>query len=261
MQIHILYQNNSLRNYSYILECPQTKQAAVIDPLDAEMCLQFAKQHQLTITTIINTHEHWDHIAGNQKITQATQAEIVAHAHANIENVTHKVLANNIIKIGKTIQLRVLDTPGHTFTHICLLSINNAVPAFFSGDTLFNAGCGNCRSGDIQLLYKTFTEQLYLLGDHTQIYPGHDYLVNNLRFALTREPANPDIQHWLALAEKYDNTQPLITIIEIEKKINPFFRLHSSVLVQQLQQDFPYLSENIDSYKIFTYLRKLRNAW
>jgi hydroxyacylglutathione hydrolase len=261
MNINILYQNNSLRNYNYILACPTTREAAVIDPLNADMCLQLAQQQNLTITTIINTHEHFDHIEGNPKIIAATGAKVIAHANASIPDITQRAYAGDIINIGSTIQLQVLDTPGHTFSHICLLSINTPTPALFSGDTLFNAGCGNCRSGNVDLMYKTFTEQLYLIADHTQVYPGHDYLANNLQFALSREPNNAEIHKWIALAEKQDPQHPLITTLAIEKQINPFFRLDSPEIIQQLHKDFASLPEKPNAYEVFVGLRELRNNW
>ena len=75
-------------------------------------------------------------------------------------------------------------------SHICLLSRTDQ-PALFSGDTLFNAGAGNCHNGGHpEELFETFETQLETLGDNTRIYPGHDYLLNNLGFTLDREPDN-----------------------------------------------------------------------
>jgi len=259
--IYCLYQNNALRNFNYIVACPLTKEAVVIDPLDGARCLQVAEQHGLTLTHIINTHEHWDHIAGNETIAKATNAKVMAHAKANIPNMARGVQAGEIIQIGKSLQFSVLDTPGHTFTHICLLTHDDGVPALFSGDTLFNAGCGNCHSGDMDLLFKSISTQLFLLSDDTRIFPGHDYLANNLAFAQTRDPHNPIIQAWLSKAKTQDPTQPIVTTIGIEKQINPFFRLTSPNVIQQLQADFPAIGSSPSAYEVFTHLRTLRNRW
>ena len=68
--------------------------------------------------------------------------------------------AGDVIKVGKTVELEALDTPGHTMSHVCLLSHTDQ-PALFCGDTLFNAGAGNCHNGGHPAeLYKTFSEQL-----------------------------------------------------------------------------------------------------
>lgn len=260
MNIYSIYQDNALRNYNYLLVCPVTHEAVVIDPLEAPRCLHLARELEAKITTIINTHEHSDHVAGNAEIVQATAAKIIAHYQAPIEHVTRRVHAGEKINVGTSIQLEVMDTPGHTFSHICLLS-RTEKPALFCGDTLFNAGCGNTHSGDVEVLYKTFTEQLYHLNDATAIYPGHDYLVNNLRFALTREPSNPAIAEWLLQAERHDPHQPLVTTLAVEKQINPFFRLNSATLIQALRPDFPTLAAHPDNREIFICLRELRNRW
>ncbi len=260
MEIYSIYQENTLRNYNYLLVCPETREAAIIDPLDPEKALALAKEKNSTITHIINTHEHQDHIAGNAVIASRTGASITAHINAPIHSVTHRVKAGDKIKIGKTIELTVLDTPGHTLSHICLLS-NDKIPALFSGDTLFNAGCGNCYSGDVELLYKTFNEQLSKLPDNTLIYPGHDYLLNNVRFAKTREPDNKDIDQWIQKAELANPHDPIITTMSIEKQINPFFRLDSQNIIQTLQKDFPELESNANQHDVFICLRELRNHW
>ncbi len=75
--------------------------------------------------------------------------------------------AGDVIKVGKTVELEALDTPGHTMSHVCLLSHTDQ-PALFCGDTLFNAGAGNCHNGGHpEALYKTFSEQLAKLPDDT----------------------------------------------------------------------------------------------
>src|SRR6185436_6647729 len=100
--------------------------------------------------------------------------------------------AGDVIRVGKTVELECLDTPGHTMSHVCLLAHGDK-PAIFSGDTLFNAGAGNCHNGGHPAeLYATFANQLSRLNDATRVYPGHDYLVNNLRFTLDREPDNAE---------------------------------------------------------------------
>src|SRR3546814_5294660 len=86
--------------------------------------------------------------------------------------------AGDVVSVGRTVELEVLDTPGHTMSHVCLLSRSDQ-PCLFSGDTLFNAGAGNCHNGGHpQQLYRTFAEQLAKLPETTRIYPGHDYIAN-----------------------------------------------------------------------------------
>ena len=92
----------------------------------------------------------------------ATGAELLAHhgAKNKIPDVDVGLHAGDSITIGQTVELEVLDTPGHTMSHVCLVSDTDE-PALFSGDTLFNAGAGNCHNGGHpEELYETFSSQL-----------------------------------------------------------------------------------------------------
>src|SRR5262247_609524 len=107
-----------------------------------------------------------------------------------------------------------------------------ASPATFSGDTLFNAGAGNCHNGGHpQQLYETFSQQLTRLPETTRVYPGHDYLANNLRFTLDREPDNAQAANVLARYGAHDPANAHVTTLAEEKEINTFFRLRSPTVI------------------------------
>ena len=121
--------------------------------------------------------------------------------------------SGDVVRVGKSVELLSLDTPGHTMSHICLLS-QTEQPSIFSGDTLFNAGAGNCHNGGHpEELYLTFTKQLSKLPDNTLIYPGHDYIENNLRFTLDREPENKKAKNLLSKIANQDLDNPFVTSI------------------------------------------------
>lgn len=258
-----IYADNQLRNFHYLIACPDTREALVIDPLDVARCLEAAQKHDLKITKILNTHEHWDHIDGNGEMQQKTGATIYAHhgAMKTIGNVDVGLRAGDEITLGDTVTLKILDTPGHTMSHLCLLS-DSAQPALFCGDTLFNAGAGNCHhGGDMDQLYDTFSEQLDKLPDHCLIYPGHDYMVNNLEFTLDREPDNEQAARMLDKLRDQDPHQAHITSMGEERSINSFFRLDSPSIRNKLRQDNFNLSNSPDDREIFKALRQLRNSW
>ena len=100
------------------------------------------------ITQLLNTHEHHDHTGGNAAIVAATGAKLIAHhrSGSKIAGVDRGVQAGDVIKVGKTVELECLDTPGHTMCHICLLA-HTEQPALFGGDALFNVGAGNVHNG------------------------------------------------------------------------------------------------------------------
>ncbi len=146
-------------------------------------------------------------------------------------------------------------------SHVCLLSHTDQ-PALFCGDTLFNAGAGNCHSGGHpSALYGTFATQLAGLPDDTLIYPGHDYIANNLRFTLDREPDNGRAAALLEDVADQDTDQALVSTLGLEKEINTFFRLHSPMVIKTLRQAFPDLPDDPDPETVFLKLRELRNSW
>ncbi|MEK7244512.1 MAG: MBL fold metallo-hydrolase, partial [Pseudomonadota bacterium] len=115
---------NSYRNFNYLVACPETGEALAIDPLDHKKCLGVAKDRGWTITQVLNTHEHGDHIGGNRFVIEATKAKLLAHKNAKdrIPDMDRGLAAGDAIKIGRTVELEVLDTPGHTMSHVCLLA-------------------------------------------------------------------------------------------------------------------------------------------
>ena len=169
--------------------------------------------------------------------------------------------AGDIIKVGKTVELECLDTPGHTMSHVCVLS-HTDMPALFSGDTLFNAGAGNCHNGGHpEELYETFVKQLDNLPDTTRLYPGHDYLLNNLEFTIDREPLNTKAKQLLSETKQQNPHDALITTLGLEKEVNTFFRLQSPSVINTLRESFPSLGENPSPKEVFLRLRELRNSW
>ena len=262
MIVEQIWTGNAYRNYNYLIACPHTGEAIAVDPLESQMCFDKAKEKGWDITKILNTHEHGDHTGGNINLMNLTGAEVMAHegASKNIPGMTIGLTEGDVVKIGKEVELEVLDTPGHTMTHICLLSKTDK-PALFSGDTLFNAGAGNCHNGGHpEELYETFHRQFQNLPDTTLIYPGHDYLKNNLEFTLDREPNN---EHAQKLLNSLKNSEPgsVITNLQIENNINTFFRLSNNTIIDRLREKFPELSINPSQKEVFLLLRQLRNKW
>ena len=261
MKIETLWVNNSYRNFNYLIVCEETGIAMAVDPLDHEQCLKVAKESGYDIRTILNTHEHWDHIGGNQAIVDATGAMVLAHHKADIEGQSKGLKAGDAIRIGRTVELEVLDTPGHTMSHVCAVA-HGEQSAIFSGDTLFNAGAGNCTfGGHPDELFTTFETQLFELNDEMKIYPGHDYLANNLQFTLDREPGNAQARTLLQQALDMDPASPIVTTVAQEREINTFFRLEEREIIEKLCEEDSALSPNASPRSVFLKLRELRNHW
>src|SRR6185437_13850003 len=166
-----------------------------------------------------------------------TGAKVLAHAGAasRIGGVDRGLGKGDVVRVGRTVELECLDTPGHTMAHIC-------------GDTLFNAGAGNCHNGGHpQQLYETFVTQLARLPEETRVFPGHEYLGRNLEFTLDREPDNAAAR---SLPEGARGQAPVsmpVTTLGEEKRINTFFRLQSPTVIARLREAFPDLGERPDA--------------
>jgi len=259
MKVIRRYMNNRLRNFNYLIGCEQTLQAIALDPLDGDAMVALAKDQGWQIKAIINTHEHHDHIEGNPAVQAATGAPVWASEHAigRIPNVSRGLKSNEEIELG-SMRFRVMPTPGHTRVHVCLLTLSESVPILFSGDTLFNACAGNCfNGGDVDEMYDTFQRELEPLPDEAILYPGHDYMKNNLGFSLSCEPGNKDALYWQDKVGSLEpDAMPYMTLGQ-ERTYNPFLRLDSEPLIDNLQK-----SSNLpDRRSVFRQLRALRDQW
>ena len=263
MLVERIWAANELRNFNYLIACSQSGEALIVDPLDANQCLAAARAQGFTITQVLNTHEHPDHTGGNAGVVAATHARVMAHAGAanQIGGVDRGLRRGDVVKVGRTVELEVLDTPGHTRAHVCLLAHGDA-PALFCGDTLFNAGAGNChQGGDAGLLYETFVDQLAKLPGQTRVYPGHEYMARNLAFTLDREPGNVDAARALSQARAHEAAAARVTTLAEEKHVNTFFRLQNPEVIARLREKFPEIGEHPDARTVFAKLRELRNKW
>jgi hydroxyacylglutathione hydrolase len=256
---------NDLKNYMYLMACEKTSEAIAIDPLDHALCLETAKEMGWKITIVANTHHHHDHIGGNGPVIAATGAELVSHKDAMdaIPNVNRGLMAGDELQCGDFV-LKILDTPGHTMSHICLYYPGNAdeQPALFCGDTLFNAGVGRCDfGGEPKILHKTFEDHIFPLADDVRIFPGHDYIENNLEFTLDREANN---EAALSLRDKFKNgldAESFVSNIGLERQINVFFRLNENQVRAELALSLDLDVASLDNQKTFIGLRKLRDSW
>jgi hydroxyacylglutathione hydrolase len=263
MIVERIWTDSAYRNYNYLIACPESGEALAIDPLDHEKCLNAARVRGWQITQVLNTHEHLDHTGGNAAVIAATGAMLIAHhrSGASIPGVDRGVKAGDIIKVGKRVELECMDTPGHTMCHICLRSHTDE-PALFSGDTVFNAGAGNCHNGgNVEEMYATFAGQISKLPDDTRVYAGHDYIENNLRFTLAREPDNAAAKALLPRVEGHDAANAIVTTLAEEKRFNTVLRLTSPSVIAKLRETFPDLPEKPDAKTVFLRLRELRNRW
>ncbi|KAM4820140.1 hydroxyacylglutathione hydrolase, mitochondrial isoform 3-T3 [Thomomys bottae] len=215
-------------NYMYLLIDEDTREAAIVDPVQPQKVVETVKKHGVKLTTVLTTHHHWDHAGGNEKLVKMEPGLKVYGGDDRIGALTHKVTHLTMLQVG-SLSVKCLSTPCHTSGHICYFVSKpggSEPPAVFTGDTLFVAGCGKFYEGTADEMYKALLEILGRLPPDTRVYCGHEYTINNLKFARHVEPGNTAVQEKLAWAkEKYSVGEPTVpsTLAE-EFTYNPFMR-------------------------------------
>lgn len=159
---------------TYLLHDPVTRDALIIDPVDAQIERDLAtlQAHGLTLRWAVETHSHADHITSAGLLAEHTGARTAAPAGCGIGTAAVQLQHGATLDFGGE-KLRALHTPGHTAGSMSYLWREHV----FTGDALLINGCGRTdfQSGDARALYRSITKVLFALPDDTTVWPGHDY--------------------------------------------------------------------------------------
>ncbi|XP_055345477.1 hydroxyacylglutathione hydrolase, mitochondrial-like [Paramacrobiotus metropolitanus] len=218
-------------NFMYLITDTATKEAAVVDPADADGVRQAVEQNKVQLRTVLTTHHHWDHAGGNKKMAELFPDIKIVSGDKRAEATNHLVEDGSALHIGNT-TVKCLFTPCHTSGHICyyVTPSGSGEPAVFTGDTLFLAGCGKFFEGTGDEMYDNLVHKLGRLPAETKVYCGHEYSIQNLKFAASVDSNNTHVQDKLAYAQERRNEGlpvPPSTIAE-EKQYNPFMRVNDA---------------------------------
>jgi hydroxyacylglutathione hydrolase len=222
-------------NYTYLLICDATGEAAVVDAPEAGPVVARVEATGARIVKILSTHHHLDHSGANPELARRYGAPVFGHASdaGRLPGLTDGLEEGDSVAVGAEIA-RVLHIPAHTRGHIAY--VFDAAGAVFCGDTLFAAGCGRLFEGTPEMMFVALHEKLGKLPDATRVYCGHEYTESNLRFAAHVEPENEAVRRRLeqvralrarAAADWHDATPDEMTIpstLADERATNPFLR-------------------------------------
>ena len=226
MQIHRI--NAWSDNYIFLLQ--DGPRVAVVDPTEAQPVLNKLEELGAELTAIFNTHHHGDHVGGNrQLLAKFPNAEVYASEadRDRIPGQTDFLHEGDTVTLGGRIG-QVFFVPGHTRGHIAYYfpPVTTDEPGeLFCGDTLFAGGCGRLFEGTPAQMVDSLGK-LRQLPDNTRVWCAHEYTLSNLKFAVTVDSQNPDLQdryrHVQAARQRQEATVP--SLLGIEKKTNPFLR-------------------------------------
>jgi len=244
-------------NYIYLYRYDGQK-ALVVDPGDADPLLEFVSREGIEIKTVLNTHYHFDHVEGNEKLKEVTGCEVLGPDKSRISTLDRVVVDGERIAFGG-VEIEVISTPGHTESDVSYFMKDpsgGSVPVLWTGDTLFIGGCGRLFGGGARALYASLN-RLATLPEETLVYCGHEYGTDNYRYALSVEPDNKTVKaryrELLALRDKGRPTVP--STIGEEKKTNIFLRADSKEVKAALQMD------DADPFEVFAELRRRKDRF
>ncbi len=237
MPIEILPLRVFKDNYAYLLIDNTNQHAAVIDPGSAGPIIHTLNDRNLNLSNILLTHHHFDHSGGAEELKKLyPEAGIAIHkedAHHLQVACDLQLSENNTLYFG-TRPFTIMHLPCHTRGHVAF-QIENAL---FTGDTLFNAGCGKFFEGTTSEMLNNL-QRLKTLPETTKIYCGHEYTVENLEYAHQADPDNQNVSNRLKTSRiaAAENSFLVPTTLKLELRTNPFLQLDNKELQQQLKTD------------------------
>lgn len=215
-------------NYGVLVHCPDSGATASIDAPEAAAVEKALGETGWTLTHILITHHHHDHVGGVDELKRKWNCEVIGNADEphGLPGLTGTVTPGGTYDFAGH-QARIIATPGHTLGHITWHFADDRVA--FAGDTLFTLGCGRVFEGTMEQMWSSM-QKLAALPPETVVYCGHEYTLSNGRFALSVEPDNAALKARMkeieALRAAGKPTVP--TTVAQELETNPFLRAGSA---------------------------------
>ena len=242
-------------NYSYLIHEEKTNIVAIIDPSEFEPCDEIIRNKYKKLDYILNTHHHYDHVGGNEKLKKKYGSTVLGFEgdKDRIPSIDKFLNDNQNFKIGN-LNFSVIFIPGHTSGHIAFYLKKEKI--IFTGDTLFSLGCGKIFEGTNNQMFVSINK-LKKLPKETKIYCGHEYTKNNLEFCIKYDPNNEYLKKkrdWINAKIK-SNLPSIPVTIEEELKSNIFLRCDEQGVKDALNL------HNSSEEEIFAKLRDLKDNY
>ncbi len=221
-------------NYAYLAHNAASGQTALIDAPEAAPILKELGDRGWTLSHVLLTHHHWDHVDGLAKILERQPARVVgaaADAH-RLPKLDLQVAEGDVFEIGGE-PVHVLDVSGHTIGHVAYYLPDSAV--VFTADSLMALGCGRLFEGTPSQMW-TSLSKLAALPDDTLVCSGHEYTQSNAKFAITVDPDNAALRDRMADIDRARAAgKPTVpSRLSLEKATNPFLRADDPAILAHL---------------------------
>ena len=155
--------------------------------------LKYLEDNKIKLKFILNTHHHYDHVGGNQKLKEKYGASVIGYKGDKERIPGIDILVNDQETwIHKNFEAKIIHIPGHTLGHICFYFYKNE--SVFTGDTLFSLGCGKIFEGTYEQMFNSLTK-LKKLPKNTKVFCGHEYTLQNSKFCIAHDENNEDLKN------------------------------------------------------------------
>ena len=224
-------------NYGVIITDKETGLTLSIDTPDASAVDSQLQKNNLQLSHLFITHKHYDHIDGIEFLKKKYNCTVIGpdSEKDDIPFLDKTVIGEEYIDFSGS-PVKVIETPGHTLGHVVYFFERENI--LFAGDTIFLMGCGRVFEGSHQQMYDSM-KKIKSLPKNSSIYCGHEYSLQNAKFAASIEPNNQQVQARLKEIERNTNHDipSLPTKLELEIKTNPFLRYDSLDLKKALKME------------------------
>ncbi|MBV6625077.1 MAG: hydroxyacylglutathione hydrolase [Rivularia sp. (in: Bacteria)] len=244
-------------NYIFLLYDDKQNIAAVVDPAEAKPVLNKLQELKAELIAIFNTHHHYDHVGGNQDLIKKFPQLTVYGGSSDKGRIPGQQV---FLEDGDRVSFsnrtgEVLFVPGHTRAHIAYYFApenHGETGELFCGDTLFAGGCGRLFEGTPGQMVNSLSK-ICDLPDNTRIWCAHEYTLKNLKFAITVDGENPELQQRFeeVKAHRNRNEATVPSLLKIEKNTNPFLRWQEAALQS--------VANSSDAVETFARLRGMKD--
>jgi len=226
-------------NYSYLVIDEKNNIACVIDPSEADPVIKYLDNNKIKLKFILNTHHHYDHVGGNQKLKEKYGASIIGYKGDKERIPGIDILVDDQETwVHENFEAKVMHVPGHTLGHICFYFYKEE--SIFTGDTLFSLGCGKIFEGTYSQMFNSL-KKLKKLPQSTKIFCGHEYTKQNSKFCIANDGSNENLKS---------------KINDMELKLKGGLPTIPSTIKDELECNIFLRSNNVES---FSKLRDLKD--